>query len=60
MIARVDHRALLVALAALAVVLCVLVVGTFLVGAQAVPSSVPGTNPDAHSSVVDMHRTMML
>ncbi len=60
MIARVDHRALLVALAALAVVLCVLVVGTLLVGAQAVPSSVPGTNPDAHPSVVDMQRTMML
>ena len=58
MIARVDHRALLVALAALAVALCVLVVGTLLVGAQAVPSSGPGTNPDAHPSVVDMHRTM--
>jgi hypothetical protein len=60
MIARVDHRVLLVALAALAVALCVLVVGTLLVGAQAVPSSVPGTNPAAHPSVVDMHRTMML
>jgi hypothetical protein len=60
MIARVDYRTLLVALVALTVALCVLVVGTLLVGAQAVPSSVPGTNPDAHPSVVDMHRTMML
>ena len=60
MIARVDHRTLLVALAALAVALCVLVVETLLVGAQAVPSSVPGPNPDAHPSVVEMHTTMML
>jgi len=51
---------LLVALVVLAVALCVLVVGTLLVGAQALPSSVPGTNPAAHPSVVDMHRTMML
>ena len=60
MIARVDHRALLVALAALAVVLCVLVVGTLLVGVQAVPSSGPGLEPNTHPSVVEMHRTMSL
>jgi hypothetical protein len=60
MIARVDDRRLLVALAALAVALCVLVVATLFVGAQAVPSSSPNINPDAHPSVVDMHRTVML
>jgi hypothetical protein len=60
MIARVDHRRLLVAFAALAVALCVLVVTTLFVGAQAVPSSSPNINSDAHPSVVDMHMTMML
>jgi hypothetical protein len=60
MIARFDHRPVLMALA-LATVVCVLLVAlTLFVGARTVPSSGPSTDPDAHPSVVDMHRTMML
>jgi hypothetical protein len=60
MIARFDHRPVLIFLA-LATVLCVLLVAlTLFVSAQTVPSSSPIINPDAHPSVVEMHRTMML
>jgi hypothetical protein len=60
MIARFDHRPVLMTLA-LATILCVLLVAlTLFVSAQAVPSSSPSLEPDAHPSVVEMHRTMML
>ena len=60
MIARFDHRPVLMVLA-LAIAVCVLMVAlTLFVSAQAVPSGSPSINPDAHPSVVDMHRTMML
>jgi hypothetical protein len=60
MIARFDHRPVLMFLA-LATVVCVLLVAlTLFVSAQAVPSSGPSINPDAHPSVVDINRTMSL
>jgi len=60
MIARFDHRPVLMLLA-LATLVCVLMVAlTLFVSAQAVPSSGPSINPHAHPSVVEMHRTMML
>jgi hypothetical protein len=60
MIARFDHHPIQMALA-LALVVCVLMVAlTLFVAAQGVPSSGPSIDPDAHPSVVEMHRTMML
>jgi hypothetical protein len=60
MIARFDHRPVLMFLA-LATVVCVLmVVLTLFVSAQAIRSSGPSIETDAHPSVVEMHKTMML
>ena len=60
MIARFDHHPIQMVLA-LAIAVCVLMVAlTLFVSAQAIPSSSPSINPDAHPSVVEMHRTMML
>jgi hypothetical protein len=60
MIARFDHHPILMEIA-LATLVCVLMVTlTLFVAAQGVPSSGPSINPDAHPSVVEMHRTMML
>jgi hypothetical protein len=60
MIARFDHRPVLMFLA-LATVVCVLMVAlTLFASAQAVPSSGPGLEPNAHPSVVDINRTMSL
>jgi hypothetical protein len=60
MIARFDHHPIQMVLA-LAIAVCVLMVAlTLFVSAQSVPSSSPSINPDAHPSVVEMHRTMML
>jgi hypothetical protein len=60
MIARFDHRPVLTFLA-LATIVCVLLLAlTLFVSARTVPSSSPSVNLDAHPSVVDMHRTMML
>jgi hypothetical protein len=60
MIARFDHRPILMTMA-LATVVCVLLVAlTLFVAAQTVPSSGPSLNPNTHLSAVEMHRTMML
>lgn len=60
MIARFDHRPVLMVLA-LATVVCVLMLAlTLFVAAQTPPVSGPSINPDAHPSVVDINRTMML
>jgi hypothetical protein len=60
MIARLEHHPILMEMA-LATLVCVLLVAlTLFVAAQAVPASSPSINPDAHPSVVEMHRTMML
>lgn len=60
MIARFDHRPVLMFLA-LATVVCVLLVAlTLFVAAQAVPSSGPGLEPDAHSSHSEIVQTMLL
>jgi hypothetical protein len=46
---------------ALATVVCVLLVAlTLFVSVQTIPASGPSIDPDAHPSVVEMHRTMML
>jgi hypothetical protein len=60
MIARFDHRPVLTFLALTTVVCVLMVAPTLFVSAQVVPSSGPSINPDAHPSVVDMYRTMML
>jgi hypothetical protein len=44
MIARVDFRKVLLALAALAVALCVLLVAALFVGVQPVETTLPGAN----------------
>jgi hypothetical protein len=60
MIARFDHHPMLMFLA-LATVVCVLLVAlTLFVSVQTIPASGPSIDPDAHPSVVEMHRTMML
>jgi hypothetical protein len=60
MIARFDHRPVLM-IVALAAVVCVLLVSlTLFVSAQAIPSSGPGLNPDAHPSHSEIVQTMML
>ena len=60
MIARFDHRPVLMFLA-LATVVCVLMVTlTLFVSAQAVPSSGPSLNPDAHPSHSEIVQTMLL
>ena len=60
MIARFDHHPMLMFLA-LANVVCVLLVALMLfVSVQTIPARGPSIEPDAHPSVVEMHRTMML
>ena len=60
MIARFDHHPIQMVLA-LAIAVCVLMVApTLFVSAQAVPSSGPSLEPNAHPSVVDINRTMSL
>ena len=60
MIARFDHRPMLMFLA-LATVVCVLLVAlTLFVAAQTVPSSGPSLNPDAHPSHSEIVQTMLL
>lgn len=60
MIARFDHHPMLMFLA-LATVVCVLLVAlTLFVSVQVVPSSGPSLEPNAHPSIVDINRTMML
>jgi sensor domain CHASE-containing protein len=60
MIARFDHRPVLMVLA-LATVVCVLMVAlTLFVSAQAVPSSRPGVDRNAAPSQSEIVQTMLL
>jgi hypothetical protein len=60
MTARFDNHPMLMFLA-LATVVCVLLVSLRLfVSAQAIPSSGPGLNPDAHPSHSEIVQTMLL
>jgi hypothetical protein len=60
MIARFDHRPMLMFLA-LATVVCVLLVAmTLFVAAQAAPSSIPSVDLNAASSHLEIVQTMLL